>query len=232
MAQRKTAQERLDGQLQRAFDESDKLPQGDQEEVLAPDIPPDRTRQFQHVNFSRMRTSWLDSDQVKVEEMGRRADQVLNECFPEAWRLIESIFLIVREPEASPFGEGPLRDPLGRIRWKRDDRGAVIEDWSRLGDKERSNILDQLTVYLVEWEQQAAAMWGSAMFAKGIWEETFAFGYTSPRGQLTIDDRTQRGHLVSIEERYFAIFESILSRRADALVRSLTRIYNRLMKDA
>jgi hypothetical protein len=73
-------------------------------------------------------------------------------------------------------------------------------------------------------------MWGSAMFAKGIWEEAFAYGYTTPRGKFTIDDRTQFGHLQSIEERYFAIFQSVLSRRADALVRSLQRLENMLMQ--
>jgi hypothetical protein len=218
-------------QLGRIFAEADRLPSGDGEHPSEPDIRPDRTRQFQHVNFSRMRTSWLAEDQIKVQQMGLLADRIMNQCFPEAYALVEWLHGIVRQPEANAVLPGePLRDQAGRIRWKRNDCGLIIEDWSLLGDRERSEILDRLVMNMVEWEQQAAVMWGSAMFAKGIWEETFAFGFVSSRGQLTVDDRTHRGHLAGIEERYFGIFESILSRRADALIRSLNRVYDRLMK--
>jgi hypothetical protein len=231
MARKNQDEGRQADQLDRMFTEADRLPSGSGEEPVSPDLPPDRTRQFKHVNFSRMRVTWLADDQIKVQQMGLIADQIMNQCFPEAYALMEWLLGIVRDPEmnaAEP--DQPLRDQAGRIRWKRNDRGLMIEDWGRLGDRERSEILDRLIFGLFEWEQQAAVMWGSAMFAKGIWEETFAFGYTSPRGNLTIDDRTQRGHLAGIEERYFGIFESILSRRADALIKSLNRIYARLMK--
>ncbi|MGH7868187.1 MAG: hypothetical protein ACREP9_11345, partial [Candidatus Dormibacteraceae bacterium] len=206
-------------------------PQGTDEHPVEPDIPPDRTRRFEHVNFSRMRTSWLQGDQIKVQQMGLEADRIMHRCFPEAYALMEWLYSIVREPEINIITDQPLRGPDLNIRWKRNDRGLLIEDWSRLGDRERSEILDRLVMNMFEWEQQVAVMWGSAMFAKGIWEETFADGYVTPRGSLTVDDRTQRGHLASIEERYFGIFESILSRRADALLRSMNRIYARLMKD-
>jgi hypothetical protein len=228
---RKPDDERQRDQLEHIFGEADQLPGGADEQPVAPDIPPDRTRRFQHVNFSRMRTTWLESDAVKVAEMGRIADLTMARCFGAAYAFMETVYFIVREPEINALTEEPLRGQDFQVRWKRDERGLPVEHWSRLGDRQRSEMLDQLMVGLVEWEQQAAAMWGSAMFAKGIWEESFAYGYTTPRDRkLTIDDRTQMGHLASIEERYFAIYESILSRRADALIRGLNRIYMRLMK--
>lgn len=222
-------QEKAGKQLKRIRDEADRLPQADQEDPLAPDIKPDRTRQFTHVNFQRMRTDWPAEDKVKLQEIGRLADQVIAARFADAWWLLERLYRVVREPVMLTGGE-VAKDLAGHTKWKRNAEGFYIEDWSRLGDQERSDFLHELVIHMVEWTQQSAAMWGSAMFAKGIWEEAFAYGYTTPRGKFTIDDRTQFGHLQSIEERYFAIFQSVLSRRADALVRSLQRLENMLMQ--
>lgn len=224
--------ERQGKQLERIRKEADQLPGGTDEQPLAPDIPPDRTKRFRSVNFSRMRTEWQGEDAIKVAEITRIADGVLATTFPEAYWIMERLYRIVREPLVTASGE-IVTDTAKHIKWKRNELGFFVEDWSRLGDKERDDFVHELTIHLFEWRQQAAMMWGSAMFAKGIWEETFAYGYTTARsdgGKLTIDDRTQAGHLASIEERYFAIFESILSRRADALIRSLERLEDMLHK--
>jgi YD repeat-containing protein len=227
------ADEQTQRQLERIREEAGKLPQGDREHPAEPDIPPDRTRRFTHVNFSRMRTEWKPEDKIKLQEVGRLADVALARAFPEAVWLLERLYGIVREKLVTSDGV-VVKDTAGRTRWKRDENGFMIEHWDRLGDAQREEILDELTVHLVEWAQQAAVMWGSAMFAKGIWEEKFAWGYTTYEapGRKTIDDRTQAGHLASMEERYFSIFQSMLSRRADALVRSLERLYDRLMKQS
>ena len=68
------------------------------------------------------------------------------------------------------------------------------------------------------------------MFAKGAWEEAFADAYVAGNGRLTIDDRTQRGHQASIERRYFGIFQAMLSRRADAIIRSMERLEELMMR--
>jgi hypothetical protein len=226
--------ERQADQLDRIRKEADRLPQGTDEQPLAPDIAPDRTRRFRSVNFSRMRTEWQGEDAVKVAEIGRIADGVMATTFADAYWLMERLYRIVRTRLVTVEGEA-VKDLAGRSKWKRNELGFYIEDWSRLGDAERDDFMHELTIHLFEWRQQAAVMWGSAMFAKGIWEETFAYGYTTARSgaaKLTIDDRTQAGHLASIEERYFAIFESILSKRADALIRSLERLEDMLNRAA
>lgn len=223
-------QDKAGRQLTRIRKEADQLPGGPDEDPLAPDLPPDRTRQFSHVNFQRMRTDWPKEDKIKIQEITRLADQVLAARFADAWWLLERLYRVVREPRTTTDGV-IIKDLAGHIQWKRNAEGFYIEDWSRLGDAERSDFLHELVIHMVEWGQQAATMWGSAMFAKGIWEEAFAYGYTTPRGKLTIDDRTQQGHLASIEERYFAIFQSILSRRGDALLYSMRRLETMLMKD-
>lgn len=221
-------------QLKRIRAEADRLPAADREEPLAPDLPPDRTRRFTHVSFARMRTDWKPEDKIKLQEVGRLADRAVAAAFPDAWWLIERLYGVVREKVVQGATGEVMRDTAGHTRWKRNAMGFYIEDWSRLGDAERDDFLHELAIHLIEWRQQAAVMWGSAMFAKGIWEEAFAYGYTTVPGEgrrLTVDDRTQAGHLASIEERYFAIFQSVLSRRADALIRSLERIEALLLRD-
>jgi hypothetical protein len=221
--------EQMQDQLKRIRDDADQLPAGPDEHPAEPDLPPDRTRRFTHTNFQRMRTDWPGEDKTKIAELTRLADNVLAARFSDAWWLLERLYRTVREPMTTADGE-VVRDLALHIKWKRNEHGFYIEDWSRLGDDQRSDFLDELTIHMFEWTQQAAQMWGSAMFAKGIWEEAFAYGYTTPRGKLTIDDRTQAGHLQSIEERYFAIFQALLSKRADALVRSLERLETMLLQ--
>jgi hypothetical protein len=43
-----------------------------------------------------------------------------------------------------------------------------------------------------------------------------------------VEDRTQNGHLGAREERYLAIFLAARSRKAEALVKSMDRIGQRL----
>lgn len=68
------------------------------------------------------------------------------------------------------------------------------------------------------------------MFSKAQWEERFALAFndTTAGGRKTDEAMTQKARAGSRDERYFAIFESLYSRKADALVRSLERLGQRL----
>lgn len=219
--------ERTASQIQRVLDEADTPYDATTEEPLAPDTPPDRTRRFTHVNLSRMRTSWKPDERITMQEIRRQADNAVLDLFPEIYELLARIYIAVRIQESGD--DGPLTNADGSPRWKLNKIGKPVEDWTRISDHDRDQWLHEIVVHLLEWWQRADALWMDAMFAKGIWEETFAAGYTGPaERRLTIDDRTQAGHLASMEERYFAIFQSALSRRAQSLVRSMERIDQRL----
>lgn len=221
--------ERQQRQIARVHEEADIPLDATREDPADPDIPPDRTRQFTHVSFSRMRTTWGADERIKMAEITRLVNEVIMSRFLDAYDLIDRIFTVVREPE---LRDGELRlDGTGRPVWKLNEAGWPIENWKLLGDQQRDDFLWEITTHLFSWEQAAEQMWGDAMFAKGIWEESFALGFTSPIGRLTVDDRTQRGHLASMEHRYFAIFQSLISRRAQGLVRSMRSIERRLARD-
>lgn len=189
-------------------------------------LDPDRTRESRTPNFARMRLEWGTRDGAMMSSVHGMVQQILFEKFPMAYELMHRLFDIVREPEMLEGGEIRL-DEFGWTMWKRTSTGAYIEDWSLLTDIEREQLLYKITAYMFEWEQAAADLWGESMFAKAAWEERFADGFVNSGGK-TVDDRSQSGRLHSQEERYFSLFQALLSRKADALVRSMVLLNQRL----
>lgn len=222
--------ERTGRQVERVLNEmDDRRRDGLDEDPGVPDPHADRTRQFTHVNLSRMRTTWRNEDRIPVEEAHRLADQQINAAFGPAFRLLDELFLKVRIPLTDEQGQ-VRTDRNGRPLWECDEDGTPREDWTVLSDRDRSHFLHVITTHIVGWQQDAVKLWGDAMYAKGLWEQTFAEGYSAPQGRLTIDDRTQWGHRAAEQERYFAIFKAVLSRRADAVIYSMKQIAGLLEK--
>jgi hypothetical protein len=193
------------------------------------DVHEDRTKETRTPGFTRMRTDWHGHDAPLISMILQTAEDRVLTNFADAYQIINDIYDIVREPEVNDDGE-VLTDRYGFPVWAKTVSGRYIEDYSRLGSKERDEFLFQINTRLFEWEQKAADAWGEAMFAKAQWEERFAveFSDTSQGGRKTDEAMTQRARAGSRDERYFAIFESLYSRKADALVRSLERLGQRL----
>jgi hypothetical protein len=68
------------------------------------------------------------------------------------------------------------------------------------------------------------------MYAKVIWEQQFSSGYDDlPSGSKdTIEGRTARAKMVAAEDQFLAIFKTYYSRKADAIVRSMERLSQRI----
>jgi hypothetical protein len=216
----------LERQIKRSLEEMGDL--GDPAETPAEvDIAPDRTRENRTPNFSRMRVEWHREDASVMGEIHDTIERVMLQTFADAYAVMSEVFDVVRDPVRDAGGAAVL-DGHGFICWARGPSGNYREDWSRLGVREREHFIYKISTSLFDWKQRAADMWGEAMFAKAQWEERFALGFESLEGRSTVDARQQRGRLASQEERYFGIFKSILSRKADALVSSLELINQRL----
>ena len=188
----------------------------------------DHTREMKTPGFTRMRTEWYGEDRAHMEALRAIADGTIMRLYPDAFVLIADLFEIVREPEVDEDGV-VQKDQFGMVKWARTQNGAFIEDYSRLTHQNREDFLFRITANLFEWQQTRADLWGDAMFAKALWEEAFATGFsTAPGTRPTVDDKTQRGRLYAAEERYFAIFQTLLSRKADAVTSSLELLGQRL----
>jgi len=155
------------------------------------------------------------------------AEQAIEGLFGRAIRLIDRLRSIAQTPIEI---NGEIQYHLnGKPKVRVDEYGDPIEDWSRLGPEQAKNFLFVINTSLFEWEAVKVRLWGEAMFAKGLWEQAFSYGFRVRGGEAisgkpTIDDKTQMGHLNSAQDRFFGIFCAVLSRRADVLVMRLDRI--------
>jgi hypothetical protein len=205
------------------------------EEPMTSDPHPDRPRESERTSFSRMRTGWAGDDARVIAEMQALADKITRRRFAVAFAVIDRVHAHVRRQAFDEKTGAYLTYEDGTPQWEKDEWGAPVENWALLSDSDRSNLLHTIAVHEFEWGLAKADMWFEAMVAKGQWEEIFSRGYTALPGHVvsgkpTIEDRTHWAQRNAAQERYFALFESYLSRRADEIVRSMHGIQKVLME--
>lgn len=214
-------------QIERVLEKSDvPAADGPAEETMASDPHPDRTHENSRAGFSRMRAGWVGDDARKVAELEAFGDAIVRRRFAVAFAVEARIWRSVRRQRYDEATGEFLTYEDGTPQWEKDEYGDVIEDWGMLSDTARDNLLMSIAVHMFEWELAKSSMWAEAMYAKGEWEEIFSRGYTSLPGHVvsgkpTIEDRTHHAQKNAATERYFALFQSALSRKADGIVRAM-----------
>lgn len=200
-----------------------------EDKPLEVELHQDRTHEIQAKSFARIRTEWTGDDAKEIATVILISDNLIVQKFTSAYAVMNELWDVVREPVVLEDTGEILRDALGFAIWQKNASGKFIEDYSKLGIKQRENLLFEITNNIFAWKQDAADCWGEAMFSKARFEEQFAASFAqAPGTKPTEADRTQYARRVSSEERYFAIFKSLVSRKADALVESLELIGQRL----
>jgi hypothetical protein len=181
----------------------------------------DRSRAFRTPGFARIKTDWTPEESSVFAMASSWADKKLAREFADAYRLLAKVQAMVRT------SLGTNED--GGIRWELDDWGLPVENWDRLTFKERDDLIYQLAIRLFAWEQRSQNAWHDAMLSRGVWEEMYAIKYDEP-GSGTMGEREAKGRMGAIDERYKAIMLTAYSRKAEALVRSMERIYRTLLQ--
>lgn len=196
-------------------------------QIEAAGVPEAEPRQ---PRFARMRFNWNSPEEVQAIHAAHAAvEGVVVREFYDAYQIMADIQSIVREQETD--GKGNLMTEGGLPKWKRTPTGRIEEDYTKMTRKQQEAFLGQITTRLFAWEQSAEKMWAEAMMAKAAYEERFAITYDRLRGtagRTTVDDRNQHASMESADERYFAIYMTSVSRRAQALTRSMERISQRI----
>lgn len=194
------------------------------------EVHEDKTKEMRTPGFSRMRFDWNGPDATVMQTILQVADDRVAVAFTDAYQIMNDIYEIVRVKKVDPETGEVVTGRHGWPLWETTDSGRFVEDYGRLGEKERDTFMFQIVTRLFDWEQRSAEHWAEAMFAKAQWEERFAISFsdTSEGGRKTDEAMTQRGRLGSREERYFALFEAAVSRKSEALVKSMERISQRL----
>lgn len=211
-----------------AVEEGEKSADEATTEVEEKVLPEEREEWFRAPGFQRMKTAWEGEDKRQMDRVQGLIDKRVFDTFPEAYAIMSDLWDIVREPEVNPETGEVRYDPYGFKIWVRNPvTNQYVEDWSQLTIRQREDFLFRITTQLFDWEQRAADLWTEAMFAKGMFVERFSIEYDAPI-HGTIDDRNARGNKEAAEERYFALMNAAVSRKADALVRSMNNLMLRL----
>lgn len=219
------AQERSSGRS--AAEEEAREAELDFDAAMTQEVDVERERTVGHLGFSRMRTEWRRDERAMMDRVKAAVDTVLIEHFSDTYAVMNDLYDVVREPVVD--GEGVIQiDRHGFTVYARNPvTGAYLEDWSRLGIRQREDFLYRITAALFGWRQRAEDMRGEALFAKAVWVESFARAYDRPVSG-TIEDRNAVANRESAEDRYFALYLTLLSRKADALASSMELIGQRL----
>lgn len=198
------------------------------EKPVEPELPDERKRKFRTAGQSRMKIDWSPEQRAELAQHHRVVNRQLTDNFADAFALLIEIYTLVREP-VKVNGE-IVTDALGIPEWRRTPSGGYVENWGNLNGKERERFLYQLTTRMVIWEQRATEAWYESMYAKVTWEMSFSDGFSKLEGGMkdTVESRTARGKLVAREDHFFAILCTYYSRKAEALVRSMQGISQRL----
>jgi hypothetical protein len=180
--------------------------------------------------FSRMRTDWNGPDRDVMRDMHRGVDTVIQNAFGDLIDIISEIHELVRTPLVDTETGEMVTDGYGLPKWERvPGTNSYQEDWSRIGHKEREELIFKLTTGLFAWGRTRDRIYAEALFARAQMEEAFAHGFEFLPGERpTIDDRTARARVLSAEYRYHAVYASYLSRRADTMVRNAELFAQRL----
>ena len=181
---------------------------------------------FRAPGLHRMAFQWSGEDGRVVAQAQGVVEERIQANFRDAYQIMFELFMVVRTPLADGNGD-VIRDRFGWPEWRRTESGDWVEDWSALSRKQKEDFLFKITTRLFAWEQRAAEAWGEAMFSKAAWEERFAIGFDAPV-HGTIEDRTAKGRIGAVEERYFAIFQTLYSKKSDAVVRTMNLLAQRL----
>ncbi len=213
-------------QIDRKLAESDVPEDVTTEEPMSSDPHPDRTRENARTSFSRMRGSWDGDDARMLMEMEALAEKIVRRRFAVIFGVRSRVHAHVRTQAHNESTGEYLTYEDGTPVWVTDEWGVPVEDWGMLADRDRLSLLGVIATHMFEWEIAKANTWFEAMVAKGQWEEIFSRGYTALPGHVvsgkpTIEDRTHHSQKNAAKERYFALFESYISRMADGLVSSV-----------
>lgn len=186
---------------------------------------PEREKVFDTPGFSRFRTEWGD-DASTVQRARIHANREIGNTFPEARDIQVDLWFLIRTVQMDENGN-PRLDEDGLPIWE-EENGVPVEDFSKLTDRDREHFILKITTYLIEWRQRSVDLWMEAMLAKGRWEENFSIGFDDASGIEAV--RSNHGKMRAQEDRYFAIYKTAVSRKADALV-SAMELLNQRLKD-
>lgn len=180
--------------------------------------------------FRRMRTDWNAPDRAFLDQIHAMVDSQILDDFGQAYRIQFDIYNIVCDPVVDPKTGEVQHDEFGLPIWQTTPDGKRIEHWERISRADADKIQYAIITKMFDWKQKQADLWGDALFAKARWEEAYATAFDTAKvaGKDTDAVRNAIANRTAADHRYFAVFRSMYSKKADAVVYSIELLSQRL----
>lgn len=179
--------------------------------------------------FTKISFNWRPEDRAILDRIQSASDGLVEDTFGEAIAAIDRLYEQLRVPETVWHGghEIVCRDSDGRVVWKRNEAGKIIEQWDQLtGPDIEMTIADLLRLKLVI-APQVTRLLNEAIYAKHVAADAYdeAWGTVV---QGTQGDRTAKANRASRTDRYHAHFRYVLYSTANCLLKEIAIFISRL----
>ena len=179
--------------------------------------------------FTKISFNWRPEDRAILDRIKGAANSLVEETFGDAIAAIDRFYEQLRVPETVNHSGSDIvcRDAEGRMVWKRNEQGRIIERWDQLtGQDIEMTIADLLRLKLFI-APEVNRLLNEAIYAKHVAADAYddAWGTVV---QGTQGDRTAKANRASKVDRYHAHFRYVLYSTAHALLREIAIFISRL----
>lgn len=179
--------------------------------------------------FTKISFNWRPEDRAILDRIKSSASSLVEETFGDAIAAIDRFYESLRVPETVNRGGHDIvcRDAEGRVIWKRNEQGRIIERWDQLtGQDIEQTIADllRLKLFIAPTVNQ---LLNEAIYAKHVAADAYddAWGTVV---QGTQGDRTAKANRASKQDRYHAHFRYVLYSTCNALLKEIAIFISRL----
>lgn len=179
--------------------------------------------------FTKIRFNWRPEDRAILDRIQSHADALVRDAFGDAVTAIDRFYEQLRVPETVVRGghEVVLHDAEGRVVWRRDADGRIMERWDQLtGPDIEMTIADLLRLKLAI-APQVNTLLNEAIYAKHVAADAYDDAWGTVL-QGTQGDRTAKANRSSRQDRYHAHFRYVLYSTAQALLKEISIFIARL----
>lgn len=152
---------------------------------------------------NKFRFVWKPEDRAALERIRVSAEGVVEDGFTDVAETLDEFYMQLRVPEQR--NGQVLLEADGRPKWKTDESGRIIEDWSQLTGQDVEQTLAQLAKLRFSLAPKVNSLMLEALMARSSAQDS----YDDEWGSLidgTQGDRTARSNRASRQDKYHAYF--------------------------
>lgn len=155
--------------------------------------------------LSKITFRWRADEQSQLDRIRAAADTVMADLYGRARRVVDDFYAELRVPDTDPTTGVVIRDSGGRVVWRTDERGQVVERWEQMTGQDIEQCLLALSRIRLEVAPQVNELLLEAVFAKHLHDDQFQDAYAE-LVEETIPGRNAYASRKTRQDKYHAYF--------------------------